>query len=104
MAEEAQKKYNELVKYLDEHDSDEIKEDLKKMAEKATSGAKEELEKAKGELEKAKEDWDGVDIKEKLNDAREAMEEGVGKAKVLMGEGMDTVQKQWEELRKRLNI
>ena len=33
MAEDAQKKYNELVEYLDSHSSDEIKADLRKHAE-----------------------------------------------------------------------
>ena len=71
---------------------------------------KAETEKSKAEIEKLKRQgkWDEedreLDKAKKLNDAREAMEEGVSKAKELMGEGMDTVQKQWEELRKRLNI
>ena len=131
MAEEAQGKYNELIEYLDTHNSDEIKSDLKEMAKKATEGAREELGKAKEKVEE-------VDIKEKLNDVRESLEEGMGKAKEkveelqaeykegkmderiadarekleegvgkameVMGEGLKTVQAQWEELRKKLNI
>ena len=131
MAAEAQAKYNDLVAYLDSHDSDEIKADLKKMAEKATSEVKEGAG-------KAKEEWDKLDVKEKLNDMREDLEEGMGKAKSkveeikkdyqegkyddkindarekiedgmdkakeLVGTGLNAIQKQWEELRKQLNI
>ena len=41
MAEDAQKKYNELVEYLDSHSSDEIKADLRKHAENIGAEAKE---------------------------------------------------------------
>ena len=51
MAEEAQGKYNELVEYLDTHDSDQIKDDLRKQAQKATEGAREGLDKAKEEFD-----------------------------------------------------
>ena len=68
MAEEAQGKYNELVQYLDSHDSDQIKNDLREMAKKATEGAREGLDKAKEQFEE-------VDIKEKLNGAREQLDE-----------------------------
>ncbi len=131
MAEEAQGKYNELVQYLDSHDSDQIKNDLREMAKKATEGAREGLDKAKEQFEE-------VDIKEKLNGARESLEEGMGKAKEkveeirsdyqegkyderiadareriedgldkakeVFGEGMESVMKQLDELRKKFNI
>lgn len=131
MAEEARGKYNDLMDYLDNHSSEEIKSDLQKMADKAKEGAMEGVDKAKEQL-------GDIDIKEKLQDVRESVEEGIGKAKEkieqlrsdyeagkydeqiaearekleegvdkakkLMGEGLDTVQKQWEELRKRLNL
>ena len=35
MAEEAREKYNDLMEYLDNHSSEEIKSDLQKMASKA---------------------------------------------------------------------
>ncbi len=131
MAEEAREKYNDLMEYLDNHSSEEIKSDLQKMASKAKEEAQEGVDKAKEQL-------GDIDIKEKLNDARESVEEGIGKAKEKMeqlrsdyeagkydeqiaearkrleegvdnakkfvDEGLDTVQKQWEELRKRLGL
>ncbi len=131
MAEEAQGKYNELREYLDSHDSEEIKSDLKEMAKKATEEAREELGKAKEQLEevdikekieaaretleegmgKAKEkveelrsDYREGKMDERIAEARETIGEGMEKATQLVNEGLETVQKQWEELRKRLNI
>ena len=56
MAEDAQKKYNELVEYLDSHSSDEIKADLRKHAENIGAEAKEGFEKAKESLSGAKDE------------------------------------------------
>ncbi len=93
MAEEAQGKYNELVNYLDTHDSEDIKKELCKVADKVAQEAREGVEKAKEEIGK-------IDIDEKMAQARE----GVAKAKEYMDSGLDAVHKQWEDLCKRFNL
>ncbi len=116
MAEEAQGKYNELVNYLDTHDSEDIKKELSKVADKVAQGAREGVEKAKEEIgkididekmaqaregvEKAKEEIGKIDIDEKVAKARE----GVEKAKEYMDSGLDAVHKQWDDLCKRFNL
>lgn len=97
LAEDAQEKYNDLTNYLDTHNADEIKRDLKEIADKTTSDAKEQLEKAKNE-------WNEVDVNEKVADMKEDFQEGIDKAKIALGEGIDVVQKQFAELKKRFNL
>ena len=56
MTEEVQQKYNELVEYLDTHDSEEIKADLRKRVEEVGADAKEGFEKAKEGLSDMKDE------------------------------------------------
>ena len=131
MASEAQEKYNDLVTYLDTHDSEEIKANLRKMADQVLQDAKEGVEemkkeaseinveekvkqvreavdegidKAKAKADELRADYEEGRLKEKVDDARESLEKGVGAAMDYMGEGMETVRKQFDELRKRLGI
>lgn len=97
LAEDAQKKYGELINYLDNHDANEIKNDLKEFADKAAAETKEQFENAKKEIKE-------IDLEEKVADVKEDIQEGLDKAKTVVGEGLDVVQKQFEELRKRFNL
>lgn len=97
LAEDAQKKYGELINYLDSHNADEIKNDLKVFADKAAAETKEQFENAKKEIKE-------IDLEEKVADVKEDIQEGLDKAKTVVGEGLDVVQKQFEELRKRFNL
>ncbi|MBQ6063803.1 MAG: hypothetical protein IJK42_08980 [Prevotella sp.] len=91
LAEEAQKKYNDLTNYLDTHDANEIKRDLIDMADKTAADAKEHFEKAKDELKE-------VDLNEKLADVREDFQEGVSKAKETIGDGIEKVKEELQEM------
>ena len=130
LAEDMQQKYGELVEYLDTHDSDQIKADLREKMEKATEGAKEDFGKVKDETidkigdhkediregldkmrqhfddvkQKAQEELKDINVDEKMAEARQSLEEGMGKAKEMLGEGMDVVQRQFNELKKYLNL
>ena len=88
---DAQEKYNDLTNYLDTHNADEIKRDLKEIADKTTSDAKEQLEKAKKE-------WDEVDVNEKVADMKEDFQEGISKAKETIDEGIEKAKKELKEM------
>ena len=45
-----------------------------------------------------------MDVEAKIADAKEDLQEGIDKAKVALGEGIDVVQKQFAELKKRFNL
>lgn len=128
IAEEARQKYNDLCTYLDSHDSEEIKENLRKMADQVVDNAKEGIEglrkevseidmeekvrevvdsgieKAKTEAAELKADYEEGRLHDKVEEVREGLQKGAGEAMDQLGEGLEVVQKQWNELRKRLGI
>ena len=67
MATEAQEKYNDLVTYLDTHDSEEIKANLRKMADQVLQDAKEGVEEMKKEASE-------INVEEKVKQVREAFQ------------------------------
>ena len=54
--------------------------------------------------ETAKKEIKEIDLEEKVADVKEDLQEGLDKAKTVVGEGLDVVQKQFEDLRKRFNL
>ena len=87
LAEDAQKKYGELINYLDSHNADEIKNDLKVFADKAAAETKEQFENAKKEIK---------DLS--ANDSAEKIEEDVNKELRKGCEGMvDHILKKYRE-------
>ena len=45
-----------------------------------------------------------MDVDEKIADVKEDIQEGIDKAKEVLGDGLDVVQKQFAELKKRFNL
>ena len=78
--------------------------DIKETISGARATVEEGMGKAKEKLEELHTEYKEGKMDERIADAREKIEDGVEKAMEVMGEGLQTVQKQWEELRKKLNI
>ena len=93
-------KVKEAYPAIEALSNDELRAKTKEIQQYVQQSAKAQKDK----IEELKKDYEEGKYDEKIDEARKNIEEGLDKAKELMGSGLETVQKQWEELRKRLNI
>jgi len=77
-----------------------VKEKVQQVKEAVDAG----VEKAKSGAEELKAKYEDGSLQDKVEEMREGLQKGAGQAMEQLGEGLEVVQKQWEELRKRLGI
>ena len=77
-----------------------MKEKVEQMREAVGSG----IEKAKSEAAELKAKYEDGRLRDKVDEVREDLQKGASQAMEQLGEGIEVVQKQWDELRKRLGI